>query len=80
MQDRKASRVHVDLVAIGAPLLSSGRETAASVGADRDLYYLEFAAVTDDARPGRLADAGVMVDGAWLRQLVAAARAAGCAG
>ncbi len=80
MRDRKAIREHVDLVAIGGPLLSGGRATVASIGADRDPYLLEFAAVTDDARPARLADTKVMVDGTWLRQLVTAAREAGWTG
>ncbi|MEW6226006.1 MAG: hypothetical protein AB1627_15380 [Chloroflexota bacterium] len=77
MKDRKARREHVELVAIGAPLLTSGRAAAMLAGSDRDLFYLEFAAVTDDTRRGRVTDTGVMLDGAFLRQLVASARASG---
>ena len=79
MKDQKAKRKRVDLVAIGPAALFSGAEVARMVGLDVELYALEVPTVTDDAKRGRLVEVAMMVDGAWLRQLVAAARSAGWA-
>ena len=67
--DRHVKRQHVSVVAIGAPAIS------ADLAHDR--YLIESPAVSDDARRTRLVALEQVVDGAYLRQLVAAARAVG---
>ena len=79
-ESRRPGRVRssAELVAIGAPTVSSGAEVLRLIGSDRELYALEVPCVSDDAHRGRLVGLSVMIDGSFLRQLVASARAAGC--
>ena len=79
-RDKQAKRERVDLIALGAPVVHSGLSAARLTDSERDLYALEVPTVSDDTRRGRLVELSVMVDGAFLRQLVASARASGWTG
>ena len=78
-RDKQAKRERAGHVAVGAPVVYSGVSAARLIGSELDLYALEVPTVSDDARRGRIVELSVMVDGAFLRQLVTSARAAGWA-
>lgn len=71
--DRNVKRDYVGVRAIGAPVVmgDGGR------GLAPDLYVIDTPAVSDDTHRGRLVELTQAVDGVYLAQLFAAARAAG---
>ena len=80
MKDRKARKDWSQTIAIGAPSVTSYDRLAVmySFTPDgRDRFLVEHAAGSDDAKRGRTVTVSQVLDGGYLRQLVAAARAAG---
>jgi hypothetical protein len=73
--DRRLKRRELWTRSIGTPRVDGPPAFAKAM----DLYALEIPLVTDDAKPARLVTVHATVDGAYLRELVAAARAAGWA-